>query len=109
MATQVTSLPLSDLANSWKLALEAQNKSPKTLEAYLGSLGQLDRFLAAKGMPRGVDRIRREHIEAFIAHLLSIYKPATASVRFRGLQQFFKWVQEEGEVKASPMERRIRS
>ena len=93
------------MANSWKLALEAQNKSPKTLEAYLGSLHKLDRFLAAKGMPRGVARIRREHIEAFIAHLLTVYKPATASVRFRGLQQFFKWVQEEGEVKASPMER----
>ena len=64
MAVQVISLPLSELANGWKLALEAQDKSPKTLEAYLGSLQQLDRFLAAKGMPRGVARIRREHIEA---------------------------------------------
>lgn len=49
--------------------------------------------------------IRREHVEAFIADLLDRWKAATANNRFRGLQTFFKWLAEEGEVKESPMAR----
>ena len=30
---------VAELARSWSLSLEAANRSPKTLESYLGSLG----------------------------------------------------------------------
>jgi site-specific recombinase XerD len=36
---------------------------------------------------------------------LARWKPNTANNRYRGLQQFFKWCEEEGEVKESPMAR----
>ena len=99
-----TSTPtLSELKLSWQLSLEAQNKSVRTLEAYLESLKLLNAFLSDQGMPRGIGNIRRDHVEAFIAYLLSGWKPATASVRYRALQQFFKWAVSEGEIKASPM------
>ena len=37
--------------------------------------------------------------------MLDKWKPSTVSNRFRGLQTFFKWLTEEGEVKDSPMVR----
>ena len=56
-------------------------------------------------MPQDVASIHREHVEAFITHLLERWRPATAASRFRSLQQFFKWLVEEGEIKESPMEK----
>lgn len=56
-------------------------------------------------MPQAVSSIRSEHLESFIADLLARWKPNTANNRYRGLQQFFKWCEEEGEVKESPMAR----
>lgn len=54
-------------------------------------------------MPLAVAKIKREHIEGFVSELLEHRKPATAANRFRGLQQFFKWAIDEGEIKESPM------
>ena len=83
--------------------LRAENLSPRTQETYTESVRQLARFLAEQGMPQDVASITREHIEAFITRLLERWKPATANNRFRGLQAFFKWLIEEGEVRESPM------
>ncbi len=91
------------LADSFKRSLLAENKSPRTVEAYMEAVQQLGAFLLRNGMPAEVGHVRREHIEAFIANLLARFKPATASNRFRALQQFFKWAVEEGEIKRSPM------
>jgi site-specific recombinase XerD len=52
-----------------------------------------------------ISHVHREHIESFISHLLDTRKPATANNRYRGLQSFFKWLVDEGEIKANPMER----
>ena len=54
-------------------------------------------------MPTEVDRITREHVEAFIADQLERWKPTTAQVRYGGLRQFFKWAVDDGEIKVSPM------
>jgi site-specific recombinase XerD len=90
---------------SFARSLRASNLSARTAETYTESARQLARFLAEKGMPQDVAKVRREHVEAFITDLLDRWKPATANNRFRGLQSFFKWLQEEGEVKQSPMQR----
>jgi site-specific recombinase XerD len=83
--------------------LKAANRSAKTIQVYVESAGQLDRFLATQGMPTTPEGIHREHVEAWIENLLGRCKPATASVRFRSLQQFFKFLVEEGEIRESPM------
>jgi site-specific recombinase XerD len=88
---------------SFRRHLRAGNRSAMTEETYLGSVRQLAQFLEEKGMPTDLAKIRREHVEAFISHLLEHWKPATAANRFRGLQQFFKWAVDEGEIKESPM------
>ena len=84
-------IPIMDLVSSFLRHLRAENKKPKTLETYTGAIEQLDQFLRGQGMPAAINGLRREHVEAFIAHLLEIRSPATANNRFRGLQQFFKW------------------
>jgi len=54
-------------------------------------------------MPTEVDRISREHVEAFIADQLARWRSKTAQVRYGGLRQFFRWALEEGEITTSPM------
>jgi site-specific recombinase XerD len=56
-------------------------------------------------MPTTVAMIGREHVESFIEYLLDTRKPSTAGVRYRSLQQFFKWLVDEGEIADSPMAR----
>jgi site-specific recombinase XerD len=54
-------------------------------------------------MPNDVGDLTREHLEEFVADTLTRSKPATASIRYRALQQFFKWAVEEGEIDVSPV------
>ena len=90
---------------SWKRHLRAENKSPKTLATYAESANQLAKYLAEQGMPTDVEYIKREHVESFISHLLDTAKTATANNRYRGLQQFFRWLVDEGEIKETPLAR----
>ena len=78
---------------------------PKTIETYSESIRQFARFLAEQGMPQDVAKIKREHVEGFIAELRERWKSATANNRYRGVQAFFKWLVEEGEIRESPMAR----
>jgi site-specific recombinase XerD len=54
-------------------------------------------------MPRDVEGIRREHVETFQKDQLDRLRPGSAANRYRSLQQFFKWLVEEGQIKVSPM------
>jgi site-specific recombinase XerD len=54
-------------------------------------------------MPRSVAALQREHVEAFVEDQLSRLKPASAANRYRSLQQFFRWLVDEGEMRKSPM------
>lgn len=94
---------LASLAPGYRLSLRAANKSPRTIAVYLDAVAELERFLAQRSLPVDVAAITREHVEMFIADQLERRKPATASVRYRSLQPFFKWLIEEGEIRASPM------
>jgi len=78
--------------------LRAENLSPQTEKSYVEAANKLAGFLADTGMPLEVANLRREHIEAFIADQLKRWKPATAANRYRSLQQFFRWLEEEGEL-----------
>ncbi|MGD0115924.1 MAG: tyrosine-type recombinase/integrase [Dehalococcoidia bacterium] len=108
---QAPSTPIIDTgdiavnAQSFTRALRAANLSPRTVHSYGEAVDLLGRFLADRGMPVYVASITREHVETFISNLLESHRPATAANRFRSLQQFFKWLAEEGEIKDSPMAR----
>jgi len=96
---------LDILTKSFERSLLALNRSPATIRIYTISVQQFGRFLVARGMPLVVANITREHVEEYIADVLRRAKPATAETRFRGIQAFFKWAVEDGEIAASPMAR----
>ena len=93
---QSTAGDLAFHARGFELSLASANKRPDTVKSYLEAVEQLDAFLAAQGMPRDVENIRREHVESFQRDQLERTKPASAANRYRSLQQFFKWLVIEG-------------
>lgn len=105
-ADAMTSDPtVADLADDFVLTLRSQNKSPATVKLYRTAVAQFVDFTSDAGMPQVATAVTREHVEAFIAHLLQTRSPSTARTRYGGLQAFWNWCEAEGEVAASPMAR----
>jgi len=86
-------------------SLRAGNRSEVTVESDSIGVSQSEAFLARQGMPGDVANIRREPVEALIEEWLAKHRPATAANHYRSLQQFSRWLVEEGEIPASPMAR----
>jgi site-specific recombinase XerD len=77
------------LNRSFRRTLEAENKSPRTIEAYTDAVRLLATYCQAHGAPMLAGELRREHVQAFIADQLARWKPTTAHNRYRGLHAFF--------------------
>lgn len=104
--TAVTAAAINDLSaleRGFELSLRARNRSPRTIRSYVETVRLFRTFLTTVGMPTQVDRITREHVEAFIADQLDRWKPKTAHVRYGDLRQFFRWAESDGEITSSPM------
>jgi hypothetical protein len=56
-------------------------------------------------MPTEPGRIRREHLEAFIADQIARWRPSTARNRYLALKRDFDWLAGEGLTEVSPMAR----
>ena len=102
-AANGTASALEEDIASFAAHLHAGNLAPKTIGTYTEACRQFAAFLAAQGMPRTIETIHREHVEAFIVDLLERWRPATAHNRYAGLQAFFRWAVDEELVKVSPM------
>jgi site-specific recombinase XerD len=92
------------LNTSFRLTLEQEDKSPRTVEAYTDAVRLLAAYCQATGQPLLARELTRDHIRAFIVDQLAHWKPATAHQRYRSLHAFFHWATEEGELPASPMD-----
>lgn len=106
--TVETILALDDiraLLPDFRRHLRAKNRAPGTIESYEISGRFLADYLVAQGMPTAVGSITREHLEAFFADLVDRYAAATVARHYRSLQQFWKWLADDGEIPRSPMER----
>ncbi len=93
---------LDRLVASFERHLKAENKAIKTVQTYRESVLALTSYLAPRGIANAQE-IRAEHIQDFMVALLARSSAATGSVRFRALQQFFKWLDEEEYVVPNPM------
>ena len=67
------------LNRSFRRTLEAENKSPRTIEAYTDAVRLLASYCQTHGHPLLASELEREHIQAFIADQLARWKPATAT------------------------------
>ena len=64
------------LSHSWRLSVEASNKSPSTVYNHTSGLELFEGYLRSDGMPTEVMSITRDHIEAFQAWMLG--EPSSA-------------------------------
>ena len=103
MSTATAINDIGSLRASFEIGLRARNRSPKTIRSYLEALDLYRNFAVESGFPTAVDQVNRDHVETFLADQLERWRPKTAQIRYGALRQFFKWAQEEGEVKTSPM------
>ena len=87
------------LLRSFARSLRARNRSPKTITSYL----QAARLLSDHAGDRDLLELARGDIEDFIAEQLSRLRPTSAAVRFRSLQQLYRWAVDEDLIEASPM------
>jgi site-specific recombinase XerD len=97
----------AELMRGFVLTLRAARRSERTVEVYSLAVGQLSTFAAARGMP-DLPNLSAEHIREYLAHQHRKNRPATVSNKYRSLQAFYRWLEDEGEIAASPM-RRIRA
>lgn len=83
----------------------AENKSPRTIETYLTSLDRFSAWLP-RGKTTSADAVTTEDVRNWITSMQSDgLSPATVSVRYRALRQFWKWCHLEDEIDADPMEK----
>lgn len=94
---------LEHLLPSFRRHLLARNLSKRTVQSYCEAAEQLAAFLASDERTTDILRVGRRDVEAFEVYLLERYAPATAANRHRSLQQFFRWLENEGEIEQTPM------
>jgi site-specific recombinase XerD len=85
--------PLEVYARSWELSLRARNIAQSTIDIYLRAVAYLDAHLIQTGRTEP----SKEAVQELLAARLECREPATVSVEFRALQQFFSWYAAEGE------------
>jgi site-specific recombinase XerD len=90
--------------------LEAVNHAPTTLKAYGLAVDQLGRFLKESGLPTDPRKVRREHLSAWMLNLQRGPEAGgrglsaqTALQRYQSTRQFFKFLEDAGDIKESPM------
>jgi site-specific recombinase XerD len=96
---------LATLLPDWQISLRAHNRRPGTISGYLQVARSFHAFLAANGMPTRASAITREHVEHYLADMLTRAQASTVARHYRSLQQLFKFLLEDGEITSSPMER----
>ena len=97
---------LATLLPSWRRHLRAENKSARTVQSYLEAADQFTAYLVSAGMPTVVAQLTRQHVESYLGQLLELGRSAsTVANRYRSLQQLFRWLEDEGEIPRSPMDK----
>lgn len=94
-------LDITDLVDSWVIALKSARRSSSTLKIYTTSVDRYLQWCDHKGYPRQIDR---GQVSTWIAELLDAgAQPTTAAARLAGVRQFSKWLAEEGETPSDPL------
>lgn len=91
-------------ARLWQRTMRSENKADRTIKTYMESVVAFGRWLLEdETRPLDPAAMDKGLMLDFMAAQVERHKPATASVRFRALQQFFKFLVAEGDIKSSPM------
>ena len=91
--------PLAADIGSFRLHLAAEAKSARTIGGYTGAVRW---FAAGWLLPQtgrtSWDQVETQDVQRWMVHLLDRYSSAYASIQFRALRQFFKWLAAEEDL-----------
>lgn len=105
-SAKIESPDIRELLESWRLALDQEEKAPGTIRSYLDTVRKTAGWLAEAGHPTSVEEITPEHLRAYLAARKEATSAGNAAKDFRNLRVFFGWCVAEGErTPPSPMER----
>ena len=88
------------LRRDYSTSLQAEGKSANTLRLYLGAVDNLASWVQDNDGPEDPRDLTRTDLSQYLAARSKEWKPATCSVTFRALQQFFGWLMREEEMTA---------
>lgn len=92
---------VSELVDSWDIALRAERKAKGTLDSYRIGVRLYLRWCAATGLP---DEVERRAVQGWISSLLDDGAEAsTARARQLAVRRFSAWLAEEGERNPDPL------
>jgi integrase/recombinase XerC len=91
------------LLDSFTLALEAEGKSPKTLDNYSRAVVAFAQYLHSLDQVDDVTTVRADDVRRFLVGLRGKVAPSTEYRNYSGLKQFFAWCVREDELDVSPM------
>jgi integrase/recombinase XerC len=103
MTLPVRSPVLTEATKTWRRELESAGKSKRTIDTYVSSVVDLDRFLADDGNSPRLGRIERAAVARYFADLRARSSPATVSTRYKALHVFFEWARDVCKLASSPM------
>jgi len=95
---------LESVAQSYTIALRADNCKPTTIAVYLEAVRFFAEFCRGAGISTRLDTLTRGHVRTWISHLLATRSSSTASNRYRALHRFFTFCVQEGLLENNPME-----
>lgn len=90
---------LASLLPDWQIHLRSRNVAPSTVASYTRCALALADALGEVQLRS----ITRRHVEAHLAARGDTHSPADVAKHYRSLQQLFRWLVEDGELKVSPM------
>lgn len=96
---------IADLHASFNRELRAEGRSPNTIRLYGQSVTFFARWLERQGRPATLDELTRSAVRAWLAELGETLEANTVRTRYRGLYRFCRWLVDEDELSANPMEK----
>jgi site-specific recombinase XerD len=105
LRSERSALTWDEAVRSYRLSLQDEGKRRDTLKSSGTSLEQFRAFLVAQNRPTDPGRIERDDVVAFLVDLRVQKRrmPGTIATRSGGLKGFFRRLEDEGEIDASPM------
>ena len=97
--------PLGADITSFRLHLAAEGKAARTVQGYTGAVRWFAAaYLLGQAGKTSWDQVSGHDVRQWMVQLLDRYSDAYASIQFRALRQFFKWLAAEDQI-PDPMDR----
>jgi integrase/recombinase XerC len=92
------------LLDGWRVTLEADGYSPKSVLTYQAGMTSFAGWLIANHPDLDPDGLQRAHVRGWLADVRQRNGATTAATYYAGVRNFAKWLLAEGEIATNPTE-----